>query len=186
MPEIQWRGFDPPSTETCALRKAKDGWRLEGEAVIHGPHPGTLTYAIALGPAWVTRSARVTGALGARRLDLAISRSAAGVWAVNGTPHPQLAPALDIDLGFSPATNTCVIRRLGPGRQGQRPVIAAWLDTEDWVLKPLRQVYELTGPLTWAYRSPTTGFSTELTVNNDGFVTDYPGLWAAVPQEGGG
>ncbi|MEM1065866.1 MAG: putative glycolipid-binding domain-containing protein [Pseudomonadota bacterium] len=186
MPTIQWRGFDPPGTESCEISERRTGWRFVGRAVTTGDWPARLSYAISLSSHWVTRAVRIIGTVGEDVIDLTITRSSAGHWAMNGTPHPALEGANDIDLGFSPATNTCAIRRLGPALDTARATTAAWLDPTDWALKPLRQTYTQTGPNTWAYRSPTTGYSTQLTVNNDGFVTDYPGLWVAVPQGGAG
>ena len=96
--------------------------------------------------------------------------------AVHGLP--------DLDFGFTPATNTLAIRRLALAVGDDAAVTAAWLDPTDWALKPLRQTYRRTGPQTYAYASPDTGYQTTLTCNDFGVVTDYPGLWQAVEAAG--
>ncbi|MEO0913640.1 MAG: putative glycolipid-binding domain-containing protein [Pseudomonadota bacterium] len=49
----------------------------------------------------------------------------------------------------------------------------------DWRLKPLTQTYERLDATTYLYRSPAHGFSTRLTTDAAGFVTDYPEGWIA-------
>ena len=82
----------------------------------------------------------------------------------------------DIDLGFTPATNTLPIRRMMAQRQDGADLAAVWLDAGDWSLKLLPQTYAKAAD-GWRYASPSHDFEADLAVDGDGFVTDYPGLW---------
>ncbi len=55
---------------------------------------------------------------------------------------PQLEACFDLDLGFTPATNLCQLRRLalGEGEGADSPV--AWLDAAAGTLDLLHQRYE--------------------------------------------
>lgn len=70
-----------------------------------------------------------------------VERSRASGWQAGGIQVEGMSTLKDIDLGFTPATNTSAIRRLGlrPGEETE--TTALWLDTADWTLKHLRQVY---------------------------------------------
>jgi len=95
-----------------------------------------------------------------------------------GVENPdRLATALDVDLGYSPLTNTLPIRRLGlraAATGTQQTVAVAWVLVPSLVVVPAQQTYTVVGLGTIRYSSGD--FSAELTVDGDGFVTHYPGL----------
>ena len=86
---------------------------------------------------------------------------------------------LDLDLNFSPSTNLLPIRRLNLEIGQQSEVKAAWLRFPSFELEPFPQVYTRLDEFTYRYSSGGGTFVRDLTVNNAGFVTDYPGLWQA-------
>ena len=101
-------------------------------------------------------------------------------WTLNGVEESTVEGCIDLDLNFSPATNLLPIRRLklAIGEQGE--VKAAWLRFPGFRLELLPQVYTRLDELTYRYSSDGGSFVRDLTVNDVGFVTDYPGLWQAV------
>jgi hypothetical protein len=64
----------------------------------------------------------------------------------NDRPIDLTGGLLDVDLGFTPASNTNAIRRLDLGIGETTETIAVWLDTADWTVKPLTQSYERLSP----------------------------------------
>jgi hypothetical protein len=127
----------------------------------------------------VTQSARISGWVGSRDLKLSVERDAAGLWWFNGARLDGLADCLDLDLGFTPATNTNVIRRLKPRVGESHDVMIAWIDTSDWQLKPLEQHYLLRADGTYDYAAPALDFHSTLTVDEHGLISEYGGLWSA-------
>jgi hypothetical protein len=95
-----------------------------------------------------------------------------------GVENPdRLAGALDVDLGYSPLTNTLPIRRLGlrtAATGTQQTVAVAWVLLPSLVVVPAKQTYAVIAPGTIRYSSGD--FSADLTVDGDGFVSHYPGL----------
>ena len=171
-PQILWRRLDLPGHDACRIWQDGALQGLDGVAVWRAPlGPAHLAYHIACDDGWRTRSVRVQGRVGPRDLTLSIHRDAAGEWRVNGESLPDLHGLQDIDLGFTPATNTLPIRRLRALGQDQAQIAAVWLDPADWALKALPQTYLRAGA-GWHYTSP--GFSADLAVDGDGFVTDSP------------
>jgi hypothetical protein len=83
---------------------------------------------------------------------------------------------LDVDLHFTPATNTLPIRRLELAIGRESPVRAAWL-APDFSMKPLEQVYRRIGPMTYRYESDGGRFTAQIEVNEGGVVRSYEGLW---------
>jgi uncharacterized protein len=175
-----WRRLDTPGHDACRLTGGRDGWHLEGAAAfLHEGAPAQLTYRVTCDAEWRTREGSVLGWIGGRPVSVAVQRSAEGSWTVNGTVVPGLDGCVDLDLGFTPATNALQLRRvaLEPGQGTDVPV--AWLDVDDWTLALLHQRYERTTGDSYWYESPRFGYAATLEVNELGFPTHYPDLWRA-------
>lgn len=180
--QVLWRRLDTQGHDACRLFREGDDWVLEGCAVAAEKTALTaVSYRAVCGPDWVTRSVTVAGWNDDRDIRLDISRSGSG-WICNGNELPLLDECVDIDLGFTPATNTCAIRRLQIDTGQRRKATAAWLDDTDWQLKPLQQYYLRTAVYSYEYGSPAHGFTAQLSVDEHGLVTEYPGLWSACMQ----
>jgi hypothetical protein len=91
--------------------------------------------------------------------------------------QPMVQGCIDVDLGFSPSTNLLPIRRLKLAMGARANVRAAWVRFPELTLEVLEQTYTRMAELTYLYESAGGEFKRELTVNSDGFVVDYPGLW---------
>jgi uncharacterized protein len=125
---IRWRRLDVPGREEARVEPAADGFRLTGELEVEDAGlAARLRYAIECDSEWRTRSAMVEGDMGGRPVRFALAANGAGHWTRDGMPVPALAGALDIDLGFTPATNTLPIRRLDLAVGESAPVRSAWL-----------------------------------------------------------
>ena len=111
-------------------------------------------------------------------LDGALSAAGHAGAGLPGTEDPDLLfGAFDVDLTGSPLTNTLPIRRLGLLRA--EPGVAHRLNVA-WVLVPslevvqADQIYTALGA--GLVRFATETFSADLAVDDEGFVTAYPGL----------
>ena len=181
-PQILWRRLDRPGHDACRLWQDDTRQGVEGVAVWLDPAgPAHLAYHVACDDDWITRSARVQGRVGGRELTLSIHRDEIGNWRAAGEELPDLCGLQDIDLGFTPATNTLPIRRLRQQGKDRAELASVWLDPADWALKRLPQSYRR-GDSGWHYASP--GYEAELAVDADGFVTDYPEMWIAEDPNG--
>lgn len=182
---MRWRRLDVRGSDCCELVRSEQGWLLRGLAEYEDPRGvARLEYAVEADSAWRTVEGSVRGAVGEESIELAVIRELDGRWRVNGIPVPGLDGLIDLDLGFTPATNLFPLRRLAlrPGQAAD--AAAAWLDEERWMLSRLTQRYERRSEDAWWYESRDGGYAGLLRVNAEGFVTDYPGLWAAVRSDG--
>ena len=94
-------------------------------------------------------------------------------------PQPAVQGCVDLDLNFSPSTNLLPIRRLSLEVGQEAEVRAAWLRFPSFKLEPHSQVYRRLDEFTYRYSSRGGEFVADLTVNECGLVTTYPGLWEA-------
>ncbi len=179
---ILWRRLDTPGHDACRLEQDAGGWRLEGTAVFrHENVPARLAYHVVCDGAWHARRGHVRGWLGADSVDFSITRASTGVWTINAVVVPDLEDCVDLDFGFTPATNLPQLRRLAleVGQAGDAP--AAWLDVAAGTLTLLPQRYERRTEATYWYEAPTAQYAALLEVAPTGFIGRYPGLWEAEP-----
>jgi hypothetical protein len=94
---------------------------------------------------------------------------------------PNVGRCLDLDFGFTPATNLIQLRRLAldDGQIADAP--AAWLDVSSATLELLSQRYERRGEGAYWYEAPSLGYAALLEVAPTGFIHRYPDLWEAEP-----
>jgi hypothetical protein len=175
---MRWRRLDLPGTDEAALESLSDGFRLLGHARFSAPGgPVDLTYSLMIGLDWVTHSATVRGSTSAGWVALEIAASGERGWTLNHDPAPAVSGCIDLDLGFTPATNLLSIRRLALEVGAGAEVTAAWLPFPTCDLKPLRQVYTRKAIHQYGYSCPDLPFQTTFEVDGLGFVRDYPPIW---------
>jgi hypothetical protein len=171
--------LDQPGHEAARLDYQPPFWRLKGTAIFaHVGQPCRLDYEVACNSVWETRSGRVLGWVGDEPVEIEISIDASRHWFLNGEEYPQVEGCTDLDLNFSPSTNLLPIRRLGLSIGQDAGVKAAWLRFPSFTLEPLEQRYTRMSDGVYRYES-AGGFTRTLSVNEDGFVTHYPGFWQA-------
>jgi hypothetical protein len=176
---VLWRRHDVPGHEFSELLRRNDGWSLSGNAVFaHDRLPCQLRYDIALNASWVTVSARVSGQVGDRAIEVSVNRSAEGTWTIAGVREDAVAGCFDIDLNFSPSTNCLPIRRLSLDIGQKADVSAAWLRFPSFTLARLDQTYHRTAERAFVYKS-ATGFTADLEVDQSGLPVRYGDIWSA-------
>ena len=108
-----WRRHDLPGHEACRVIPLGTGRRIAGTAVfLYERQACRLDYTIDCDAMWRTLAAKVSGWVGERDVEVEMLRDLSGSWRLNGRDCPEVAGCIDIDLNFSPVTNTLPIRRL--------------------------------------------------------------------------
>ena len=100
-------------------------------------------------------------------------------WRLDGAAVGALDGLIDVDLGWTPSTNTLSLRRLGLAVGEAQDVTAPWVRLPDLDVQPLKQRYTRLAELRYRYES-STGFTAELEVDELGLVTRYEGGWERV------
>ena len=174
---ILWKRLDRPGHEVARVGPAERGWMLAGTAVfLHDGAPCHLDYDIRCNDRWETMSGKVVGRLGEEAISIDVVVLPGGVWRSNEVEVPTVRGAVDLDLNFSPSTNLLPIRRLNLAVGEEAAVRAAWLRFPSFVFEPLEQTYKRIDATTYRYASAGGRFTADLTVNDAGLVTFYPGL----------
>ncbi|MDR5783490.1 putative glycolipid-binding domain-containing protein [Caballeronia sp. LZ065] len=98
-----------------------------------------------------------------------------------GTPLDALSGCIDVDLTATPFTNTLPIRRLALARGERRVIRVAYVRVPELAVSAAEQAYTCIEPgRRYRYEGLDTGFTAEITVDADGLVLDYPGLFKRI------
>lgn len=142
--------------------------------------PVEARYEVRCDPDWATRSVDVSliHGTGERSLRLSVRE---GRWYEQETEHPALRGCLDVDLGWSPSTNTLPIRRLMlEVGAGSGPLTMAWVRFPELAIETLAQEYRRLSERTYRYSSRGGAFNAEIAVDEQGLVAAYEGVWQRV------
>jgi hypothetical protein len=181
MTTVLWKRLDREGHEAFRLVRGDEEWILEGEAVFaENRLPCSLDYRVVCDESWRTLAASIYGQVGLALVEVEVEVDASERWWLNGHEVPEVRGCIDVDLGFSPSTNTLPIRRLGLDVGASSPVSAAWLRFPQLDLTRLEQVYTRLSPAVYRYESAGGRFMRELEVDEHGIVTLYPDFWQAV------
>lgn len=174
-----WRRLDRPGHDACMLEYAGASWVLSGHAVfLDDEGPASLAYRVVTGTDWVARVGRVTGWIGERVIDWTIQHEPDG-WRLDGREAPGLEHCLDIDFGFTPATNVLQLQRLDMAVGDRAEAPAVWMDTTSDGLAALAQTYVRRSEIAYDYEAPGARYAGRLELGPSGFIARYPGLWEA-------
>src|SRR5262249_38161612 len=176
-----WRWLQGTGIERFELQRAGEEWIFRGTVLTLDNHAAAeARYELVCDFAFHTRRAQVSVRTAAAERTLQIEAQD-GHWFANGNENLSVKGAIDIDLGWSPSTNTLPIRRmkLAVGKSSGE-FNAAWVRFPELVLEPLPQEYIRLADRRYRYSSRGGAFTAELLVDGEGLVVDYQGFWQRV------
>lgn len=179
---LTWRAHDARRMES--VRVSLSGNRLKAYGRIVSAHTDTApafsaSYDLVTDESGATKRLSMTVTLAERERQLSIARDEENMWLVQ-TPSGQTSRiaydgALDVDVVFSPFFNALPIRRTGLHRRTDAvtlPVVYVWLPDLEVKQATLSYTSREDGRIDLSSPVADTG----ITVDEDGFIVDYPGL----------
>jgi len=178
---VRWRPVEGEGLEHLTVRTT--GSSIRADSVLigdEGSKPYGIRYRIECDPNWCVRAFKITATSGER---LEMSSDGEGHWRLaDGTPQPQFDGCIDIDFTGTPFSNTLPIRRLGLApSDGTIRLRVLYLPFATFEPRPDGQLYTCIDPgRKYRYEAADRPFTSELPVDDDGFVIDYPDLFERV------
>jgi hypothetical protein len=176
-----WHWLQSPGLERFEFVRAGDEWIFRGTILaLAGNAAAEARYEIACDQLFRTRRANILlrDSTGERTLKI---DARDGRWFENGRENQTVNGAIDIDLGWSPSTNTLLIRRLNLEiGQTSGEFGAAWVRFPELTLQPLPQEYFRLAGRQYRYSSRGGAFVANLLVDDDDLVLDYEGFWRRI------
>jgi uncharacterized protein len=196
---VAWRGIEEWLAEAASIDLREDGLSASGIQLGANPVPYRVDYRLDAGEGFVTRELEVTAVGEGWRRHLMLRHDGSGRWSADvesdANPPggawdgelPDLSEALDIDIGFSPLTNSMPILRHGLDREGSRDFVMAWVSIPDLRVLASRQRYEHIraddAGSTVRFLELDGDFTAELELDGDGLLVFYPALARRITSE---
>jgi hypothetical protein len=175
---IAWRRMDGSGQEHFRLWRAMSSWLLEGTVDISSIVGTTRTqYQVVCSAAWETRVVCVQLEESSSLRTAELRCDERGRWWRDGHHLDGMDGLIDVDLGFTPATNTLPIRRLSPAVGSSVDVTALWVRFPDLSVEALPQRYTRLEQFRYRYESAGGEFIAALEVDELGLVMKYEGGW---------
>ncbi|WP_250473909.1 putative glycolipid-binding domain-containing protein [Caballeronia sp. GAFFF1] len=182
MKQARWTQRDGKGIEHLVLDERSDGVVIESVVVGEGEAGAFgMTYRIECDARWqVTRL--VAKLAGGGCIDL---RRAQAWTDEQGAPQAALNGCIDVDIIATPFTNTLPIRRLRLQPGERREIRVAYVRVPEMTVSAVAQAYTcidacVDGKRRYRFEGLDTGFTAEIAVDDDGLVTDYPGLFERI------
>jgi hypothetical protein len=176
---LVWHCAQLASSEYCTLFDDGDGYRFVGVVVVPlADLPCRIDYTVHVDGRWRTNRVHssVTTPRGVREFNL---RSRSGGWELDGEVAPHLEGCDDVDLGWTPATNSVPIRRMALDVGESRSITAAWVRFPEMDVVRNVQTYTRLASDRWRYQAGEYEFEL-VTDEPTGLVVAYgDDLWRA-------
>lgn len=176
---IIWTGQEYDSIENCICNIGESGNRIESTIV--GSYHQQLykvDYVIETNTQWETTSVIFSVQLDGRRFVHRYDSDGQGNWKKDGKEVVEFKGCLDVDLPLTPFTNTLPIRRLGLAVHESSTIRVVYFDVLQNDFRAVTQKYERRSGTLYEYQNVPNDFEAVITVDLDGLVVEYPGLFS--------
>jgi len=176
--EMAWRRLEEHGEERCVFACDDEQCVLEGVGAVAINGSGLIfEYRLECTTGWEIKRAGIIARLGTDEFHRVLERRDDGTWLVDGVHAAEYDRCEDLDLYFSPSTNTVTMRRLQLRVGEERQVRSLLVAEPELNLHPLDQVYRRADQRHYEYQAGD--FRAVIEVDEDGVVLDYPGLFTA-------
>ncbi len=163
--------------EWCEVQRGPQGTRIHGVALVPEDGPNRIDYAIELDAGDLTRAVHVAAETPTGLVEIELSGDGAGTWHRGNEKVLVMPGAVDVDLGFSPVTNSLPIWRLDLPVGTAHVIDVLWIKFPGFELIHAKQTYRRLAFDRYRYSSGK--FAAEMRVGADGLVEEYA-EWVAV------
>ena len=177
--QLVWQSDDGAGTESLSVKQSDD--KIIATSKVRGSDTDlrtswNATYSLICDSSWRIRNFVVDEHQTNKHLEL-FSDGNGGWVDENNNELKDIAGCIDIDFRATPFSNTLPIRRLKLSIGESATIDVAYINAPDLAVSRERQIYTRLSDTTWRFEQPTADFTATITVDDEGFVLDYPGLF---------
>jgi uncharacterized protein len=185
---VMWSPWTGPGLEHLYVTQNTEQVVADGLILgVEEQEPFRVRYEIHCDQHWRVRTVLVS-VLGRTSQTLSLATDGKGNWtSETGVELPSLRGCLDVDISATPFTNTLPIRRLTLNLEQSDLLRMVYISIPQMQVAAVEQRYTCLEKTVeggrYLYESLEDGvsvFTAELTVDVDGLVVDYPGLFRKV------
>ncbi|MCO6148536.1 putative glycolipid-binding domain-containing protein [Flavobacterium sp. NRK1] len=176
---ILWDGINNDTDEHCAVNYLANCIvvRSEIEGWAHGV-PVYADYTCKLDLSWNVQEFDINFHLRDTQHSYGFLCDANGKWTdALGKVYPEFEGCRYIDISLSPFTNSLPVNGLNLSDNESAELDLVYIDIINNQIRKERQHYTKLNKSTYRFESNQGAFKADISVDEDGFVTHYPGLF---------
>lgn len=176
---ILWEGIQNDTDEHCAVNFLDDAImvRSEIEGWAHGI-PVYADYTLKLDLQWNVQEFDINFHVRDTQHHYHLLRDDLGNWSdASGKTYPEFEGCSYIDITLTPFTNSLPINGLFLPHGESAQIDLVYVDVMANVVRKDHQKYTKAGHHNYHFENGGGSFSADIKVDDDGFVTHYPGLF---------
>ena len=174
---ILWSGVEYYSLENCII-DSSDAGIVVTSTIVGSYHEKIyrVEYVIKLNSAWETQHCFLEFQYEneIRKLEFLNND---GKWSLNGKYKAEFDGCTDVDIPLTPFTNSLPINRLKLCQSEEREINIVYIDLLENSMRHVKQKYRKISSGVYKYENIPNDFETEIKVDEEGFVVDYPELF---------
>ena len=181
--QLKWQSPEYHSTEDCRVEITPDIIKISSQ--IRGRSDGkdfAADYTIITGGSWKTIKTEIVTLINNKETSLVLEAGAGTNWLLNGQPAPQLCGCIDIDIPLTPFTNSLPINRLRLREGETHQIKVLYIDLLEDEISAKFQQYRKISYDQYSYQNVPNDFEAMITVDENGFVINYPGLFSRIQE----
>ncbi len=184
---LVWKAIDEPGLEFLRVSETKSEIEANGTIVkIENQKPFRANYRVRCDQEWRVREVTID-LLGENDKSVRLQSNGAGNWTdAKNNPLPALDGCLYIDISATPFTNTLPIRHLRLAAGESANIAVVYFQLPDSTFQKSEQRYtfleETDNKAVYLFEElgVFNGFKAGITVDERGFVIDYPNLFERI------
>ncbi|WKA56532.1 putative glycolipid-binding domain-containing protein [Planococcus shixiaomingii] len=176
--EIVWENKETFGCEYLKFFTKEHAFNVESTAIyMESSYPVQIDYQIDLDKSWRTIKVHIQNRSGE---ILEITSTGKGDWFdQHGTRIDELNGAIDVDISATPFTNTLPINRVDWKLNQRREFEMVYVTVPTLTVQKVKQTYTFieSKEETRIFHFQSSDFESQISVDEKGFVTDYPQLF---------
>jgi uncharacterized protein len=175
---ILWTGREYYSLENCLVEISPSGADIS--SVLVGKYENRIyrvEYHIKTNPDWETQFVHIVSRHSNREQQFRLHKYSADRWIADGKTIREFTGCTDVDIAVTPFTNTLPINRLKLDINETQQVRVIYFDLLQLEVKAMDQQYTRLDESRYHYENIPNDFEADITVDENGFVVDYPSLF---------
>lgn len=175
--KCRWQGLYYNSTEECSIETSAD--KIVIKSSITGEHKKTTyhaNYTIKTDSSWHTVSFEVECSFNKTQHRISGVHEKSG-WMINNQFRKEFSSCIDVDITLTPLTNTLPINRLSLPIDQSRQIDILYINVFENKVYPVKQQYTRKTETIFNFQNVPNDFEADITVDADGYVTNYPKLF---------
>ncbi|UCA61628.1 putative glycolipid-binding domain-containing protein [Chryseobacterium rhizoplanae] len=182
MKTLIWQGIAFQSLEYFSLTENDKGQVVTSKIIgCYENKIYTVDYQLTIDPDWNIQEFTIDSEINTIKNRLT-GKKRQDEWEINNVISPDFKNFNFIDISLTPFTNTLPINNLKLTENDAQDIKVIYIDVLNNLVKPVTQQYTRIAPYTYHYDNLQTDFKSDILVDGNGLVVNYPQLFDKIAE----